>query len=89
MHITWSEEKNRINKAKHRISFETAQYVFADPLHVSIQDRHVQGEERWQTVGMVAGVLLLLVAHTWKFENEEEIRIVSARKSEPPRKEVL
>ena len=41
----------------------------------------MEGEERWQTVGMVAGVLLLLVAHTWNIEGEEEIRIISARKA--------
>jgi len=82
MQITWDKEKNRTNRAKHRVSFETAQLVFADPLHLSRQDRHVSGEERWQTLGSVGGVLLLLVAHTWKIpEVEEEIRIISARKA--------
>jgi uncharacterized protein len=38
--------KNKINKSTHGISFETAKLVFADPLHMSIQDRHENGEER-------------------------------------------
>jgi len=81
MRITWREEKNRKNLAKHKIDFETAQHVFEDHLHRSVQDRYKDGEERWQTVGMVAGVLLLLVAHTWDIEGEEEIHIISARKA--------
>lgn len=81
MRITWSEEKNRKNLAKHKVDFETAQYVFADPLHRSRQDRHVDGEERWQTIGRVAGVFFLLVAHTLEIEDEEEIHIISARKA--------
>jgi uncharacterized protein len=49
-------------------------------LHISCQDRIVEGEERWQTIGMVNGVLLLLVAYTVVDEKEEVIRIISARK---------
>ncbi|WP_345378208.1 BrnT family toxin, partial [Acinetobacter kookii] len=46
----------------------------------SIQDRHTDGEERWQTIGRVKGVLMLLVAHTIFDEDDcEIIRIISAR----------
>ena len=80
MKITWDENKNKVNKTKHRIDFETAQFVFDDPLLFSRQDRFVNGEERWQTIGLVDGEALLLVAHTWTdYENEEYIRIISAR----------
>ena len=38
------------------------------------------GEERWQTIGKVKGVLMLLVAHTIFDEDDcEIIRIISAR----------
>ena len=54
--------------------------VFDDPLRISIQDRHTDGEERWQTIGKVKGVLMLLVAHTIFDEDDcEIIRIISAR----------
>ena len=80
MKFAWDEDKNTINKAKHDISFEAAQYVFDDPFFIAIQDRFVDGEERWQTIGMVAGATLLLVAHTWiEDEGEEHVRIISAR----------
>ena len=48
------------------------------------QDRIERGERRWQTLGLVDGVLLLLVAHTVRFEDEgdEIIRIISARRAD-------
>ncbi|KMV09207.1 hypothetical protein AB988_4359 [Acinetobacter baumannii] len=63
-YFEWDEAKNRKNQKKHDISFETASLVFEDPLRISIQDRYTNGEERWQTIGRVKGVLMLLVAHT-------------------------
>ncbi len=80
--FTWDENKNTINKAKHGISFETARLVFNDPLHISIQDRHENGEERWQTLGFINGVAVVLVAHSLYEKNGTEIfRIISARKA--------
>jgi uncharacterized protein len=79
----WDEAKNRSNQRKHGISFKQAAQVFQDPFHVLIQDRFESGEERWQTFGVVDGVLLLIVAHTMddSDEFEEVIRIISARKA--------
>ena len=40
------------------------------------------GEERWQTLGLVGEVVVLLVAHTYHEQGEiEMIRIISARKA--------
>ena len=68
--------------------------VFLDPYHVSVQDRHVRGESRWQTTGFIEsrGFLLLLVAHTMEAiddegEEYEYIRIISARKADREAKE--
>jgi uncharacterized protein len=75
----WDDRKARANLAKHGVSFELAERVFADPLHLSRQDRRVNGEERWQTLGMVSTDLLPLVAHTHEErEGDEVVRIVSA-----------
>ncbi len=83
MKIYWDENKSLTNQQKHRIGFETAQYVFDDPLHISRQDRLENGELRWQTIGLVGGVALLLVAHTiTDGQGEEVIRIISARKAD-------
>ena len=83
MKFAWDEAKNNINRRKHQVSFETAQLVFDDPLHVSRQDRIENGEQRWQTIGLAQSVMLLLVAHTHTEANgEETIRIILARKAD-------
>jgi len=83
MRIVWDQNKNIGNRAKHKVSFEVASLVFDDPLHLSRIDRIVDGEVRWQTIGMVGGVLLLLVAHTWEdTDGEMDVRIISARKAD-------
>ncbi|CAP44897.1 hypothetical protein Bpet4546 [Bordetella petrii] len=61
--------------------------VFADPLALTGLDRVERGEQRWQTLGMVDGYLLLLVAHTvleLNADNQsiEVIRIISARRAD-------
>lgn len=83
MRFEWDEHKNRANRTKHGVGFETARLVFDDPLHLSIRDRHESGEERWQTLGSVGNVVVLLVAHTYREDDsgEEVIRIMSARKA--------
>lgn len=76
----WDENKNLSNKRKHGIRFEQAILAFRDPLVVSRKERIESGEQRWQTFGMVEGLLLLLVAHTIREDLDEEvIRIISAR----------
>lgn len=80
--FAWDEVKNLGNKAKHKVSFELACRVFDDPLHLSRSERVVDGEERWQTIGQVGGVVILLVAHTCSdYQDETLIRIISARKA--------
>lgn len=82
MRFVWDREKSRANQRKHHVSFETACEVFSDPLHRSILDRIVDGEQRWQTIGMVAGLVMLIVAHTYRDDGDEEVvRIISARKA--------
>ena len=80
----WDEAKNLANQRKHGLSFEEAAQVFLDPLQVSLQDRIEGGEERWQTFGMVRGVLLVMVAHTVREEDQTEtvVRIISARRAD-------
>jgi uncharacterized protein len=80
MRLSWDEPKSRTNQRKHGISFDTASRVFLDPLHLSRQDRIVEGEERWQNMGMVNGALLIVVAYTVLDEEEEVFRIISARR---------
>jgi uncharacterized protein len=85
----WDPTKARSNLRKHGVSFELAVHVFEDPGALVVQDRFEGGELRWQTLGLVGGVLLLLVAHTVRLEDEEEeiIRIISARRADRKEKQ--
>ena len=57
--------------------------MFNDPLHLTRQDRIENGEQRWQTIGLVGNVVLILVAHTWHDteDGSDHIRIISARRA--------
>ena len=81
----WDPEKATSNLIKHGISFEIAARVFADVFALTLQDRIVDGERRWQTIGLIDGFLVVLVAHTIIDSDDESeiIRIISARKAEP------
>lgn len=89
MRFAWDETKNRSNQKKHDgIAFEEAAHVFRDPFRLTRQDRIEDGEERWQTIGVVHGVTVLLVAHTITEDDDdgepvEVIRIISARRATP------
>lgn len=78
--LDWDENKNRTNRSRHGIAFETAALVFEDPNLITRQDRDVDSEQRWQTIGYADGVLT--VAHTAQVTRDDEvIRIISARRA--------
>jgi len=84
--LEWDEAKNLANRRKHGVSFEEASQVFLDPLYVSVKEREEDGEQRWQTFGIIDGVMLLMVAHTirevWGQEGIDVIRIITARRAD-------
>lgn len=89
MRWTWDPAKDRANRRRHGLGFETAHRVFDDPLALSRPDPH-PGEARWRTVGMIGGMtggVIVLVVHTWPDpdpgDGEETGRIISARKATP------
>ncbi len=59
--FAWDEAKA---ESKHGIDFDDAIEVFYDPRAVVEQDRVVDGEARWQTIGMIGEAAIVLVAHT-------------------------
>lgn len=82
LRFEWDAAKAAANLRKHGVGFELAVRVFSDPLAFSRQDRIEEGERRWQTLGVVDNLLLLLVAHTVREDDEGEvIRIISAREA--------
>lgn len=82
MQFEWDEEKNRINKRKHGISFEIAMRVWDDPLHWTYFDRVADGERRMHCIGTVGAATILLVVYTDRDNHGEEIiRIIGARRA--------
>ncbi len=83
MYWTWDPNQDRANKRMHGLSFETARLVFDDPLAASRPDPYPH-EQRWQTMGMI-GEVIVLVVHTWPEPDpgtgDEVGRIISARKA--------
>ena len=80
MEFEWDDEKNRTNKLKHHIRFETAIEVFEDPFELTEFDQFVDGEDRWRTLGMIAGLSVLVVVHVERGDEDRSvIRLISAR----------
>lgn len=85
MKRTWDPWKSKENLRKHKIDFATAAFVFHDCLLARRLDPYPD-EERWQTIGMVASQVVIVV-HTLPDEHQvwpEPVgRIISARKATP------
>jgi uncharacterized protein len=77
MEFEWDEDKAAANLAKHGVSFEEAQTVFADPLYVDFYDPdHSAEEHRYIIIGESQQGRLLLVSYT---ERAATTRLISAR----------
>lgn len=75
MKFEWDENKNLINKEKHKISFETAAHVFDDPNYIEMYDfEHSVEEDRYIAIGKVGDVLFVVFT-----ERKDAIRLISAR----------
>ena len=76
MKYEWDEAKNRKNLVKHGLSFEDAEQVFSGACVTFEDDRFDYGEERFITLGLLAG-RLVVIAHA---PRDEGTRIISMRK---------
>lgn len=79
--FVWDEEKNRINLSKHGVSFQEAQTVFEDENALFMFDPdHSENEDWFLLLGLSKGLCLLVICHCYR-EEDELIRIISARKA--------
>ena len=73
--------KAALNARKHGVSFEDARSVFFDERARLIDDPdHSEVEERFVMLGMSSALRLLVVCHCYRDE-ENVVRILSARKA--------
>jgi len=81
MQFVWDENKNIANVKKHKVSFEEARSVFFDTNAKIIHDPdHSDTEDRFLILGLSELLKLLVVCHCYR-EEDDIIRIISARKA--------
>ena len=81
MKFDWDQTKASANSKKHGVTFEEARTVFFDEFAVQFfDDDHSSEEERFLLLGLSSDAKLLLVCHCER-EQENVIRIISARKA--------
>jgi uncharacterized DUF497 family protein len=82
LRFEWDERKATTNRRKHGVSFEEARTVFLDEDALQIPDPdHSQAEDRFVMLGVSARLRVLVVCHCYR-QNDEVIRIISARKAD-------
>ena len=77
MEFTWPERKRTVNLKEHKLDFIDAASVFEGLTYTFEDDRFAYGEQRFVTLGVLAGIPVS-IAHT---ENDHEIRVISFRKA--------
>ena len=81
MDFSWDNKKANSNLKKHAVSFEEAKSVFLDDYALLIDDPdHSYEEERFILLGCSSYARILVVCHYYR-KNDEEIRLISARKA--------
>jgi uncharacterized protein len=73
----YDSRKAAANLRKHRVSFDEAVTVFADPLRaILLDDEHSLDEQRFLTVGQSTRGRILFVVYT---ESDSSVRLIGAR----------
>jgi uncharacterized protein len=85
MRFTWAPRKRRSNLKDHGLDFVDAERVFAGFTFTYEEDRFDYGEQRFVTLGLLAGIAVSIV-HT---ETDEEIHVISFRKATPNEEALL
>ena len=85
MKFTWREPKRRRNLRDHGLDFVDAPAVFEGPTFTYEDDRFDYKEQRFVTLGFLAGTAVSII-HT---ETSHEIHIISFRKATRREEEIL
>lgn len=77
MKFIWSERKRSLNLKAHGLDFIDAARVFEGATYTFEDDRFDYSEQRFETLGLLAGIPVSIV-HT---ETAHEVRVISFRKA--------
>ena len=79
MDFEWDAQKASSNLRKHGVLFSLATRVFADGMRTErLESGEHDEEDRWKTVGLVAGVELVVIYTV----RADTVRLISARRAE-------
>jgi uncharacterized DUF497 family protein len=80
----WDDDKLAENIANHGLHFETVKFIWKDPYRIIREDdseSNINQQPRYQTLGKIGKVLFVVYAEP--NEQEESIRLISARIATP------
>jgi uncharacterized DUF497 family protein len=78
--MAYDPNKDRLNQTKHNVSLAFGVRVMADPHSLeAIDDRFDYGEERWNVVGMVDGIVYM-ATYT---DRADGAHFISVRRASP------
>ncbi len=82
LRFEWDPRKSRANEVRHKVTFAEAAMAFYDEHAILIDDPdHSDEEQRFILLGVSSALRLLIVCHCYR-QNEEVIRIISARRAD-------
>jgi uncharacterized DUF497 family protein len=74
----WDPRKAQENLKRHKVSFDEATSVFADPFALTFDDpEHSLDEQRYITIGTSSKQRIVFLSHADR--DEDHVRIISAR----------
>jgi uncharacterized DUF497 family protein len=79
MDVIWDPDKAKSNFKKHGVHFSDAEGVLYDPYALTIEDKDIEDEHHYVSVGIDYPGRILVVVYTYV---NDKIRLISARKAE-------
>ena len=79
LNFEWDDDKATANLRKHKVSFDEAKTVFADPFSITINDAgHSDDEYRFVDIGVSINGRILVVVYT---DRSPKTRLISSRQA--------
>lgn len=77
----WDDEKEKLNRKKHKIAFDEAVTIFINsPLQIFFDPDHSESEDRYIAIGISIRSRILVVVHC-ESHSGTLVRIISARRA--------
>ncbi|QMV19127.1 BrnT family toxin [Granulicella sp. 5B5] len=78
LQFEWDDEKDRTNRIKHGLSFNTGASIFNSPTVEQMDDREDYGEVRYVALGRVETMVLKVV---YTIRGPKQFRIISVQRA--------